>query len=474
MDTPVPTDKPAATGAEGMTRRTCLTCAGAMGAAALLPGMAQAQELAANIAPPQSAVPTQGYVHPWLGDSIVEAVSSGHPPDRVELTPRGLTAGLCGAIQHYRAIVEAGGWPVIPEPGEMLERDTRNDAVYVLRRRLRMTGDIASVEDNGSDHYTQAVMDAVARFQARHGLEADGVVGPATLRELNVPANIRLATLVINIERTRQWADDYGDRFIAVNIAASRLHLIDKGKTVFDTRVIVGRIDRTTPIIHSKITRIDYNPHWYAPDSIGRRDLLPAIQTDPDYFWQNGIRVFSDFSSSGTEIQPEEIDWYQFDGQENLPYKFRQDPGPWNVLGPVRFVFENSHSVYLHGTSNEALFEQANRTFSSGCVRVDGALDISAYLAQEQEGWDVERVQSLVEHYKSRSVKLDNPIPVHLIYRTAWVDPDGTVQFRHDVYDWDAVLDITWGHVASVPCVYGTRETASQHVVTASHTGQGG
>lgn len=444
----------------GLDRRECLSCAIAAAATTLLPAHgASAQAI------PAGAGPAADYTHPWLTDRIVEAVAAGQPPARVSLTPRGLTSGLCGAVQHYRAVVEDGGWPDVPDTGQWLDLDTVDPAVATLRHRLRRSGDLDHAHDNGQQRFDPILKEAVARFQDRHGLTSDGVVGPATLQELNVPANVRLATLVINIERARQWSQDYGNRFIAVNIAASRLHLVENGESIFDTRVIVGRIDRTTPIIHSKITRIDYNPHWYCPDSIARRDLLPAIQNDPDYFWNNGIRVFTSFDRNATEIPVADIDWYAYDGTENLPYKFRQDPGPWNVLGPVRFMFDNNHSVYLHGTSNEDLFERALRTFSSGCVRVDNAVAISAHLATQQAGWNHERVQNLIDNYHSRSVTLDNPMPVHLIYRTAWVDHDGTVQFRPDIYDWDAVLDITWGHVANVPCVYSVRETAGARVV---------
>ncbi|MEO0393610.1 MAG: L,D-transpeptidase family protein [Pseudomonadota bacterium] len=448
----------------GLDRRECLACAVGAAATAVLPTTALPSTAQAQSAATQAGR-TANFAHPWLTDRIVEAVASGNPPNRVSLTPRGLTVGLCGAVQHYRALVEKGGWPTVPDIGQWMEFDTDDPAVATLRHRLRRTGDLPSNQDNGQTRFDGDLAQAVSVFQARHGLTADGVVGPATLAELNVPANVRLATLVINIERARQWAKDYGSRFIAVNIAASRLHLIEDGESIFDTKVIVGRIDRTTPIIHSKITRIDYNPYWYCPDSIARRDLLPAIQTDPDYFWNNGIRVYDTFGPGMTEIPAEEIDWYTYNGLENLPYKFRQDPGPWNVLGPVRFMFDNNHSVYLHGTSNEDLFEKALRTFSSGCVRVDQAVDISAHLATQQDGWDVARVQRLIENYKTRSVTLNNPMPVHLIYRTAWVEHDGSVQFRPDIYDWDAVLDINWGHVANVPCVYGVRETAGKQVV---------
>jgi len=429
-----------------------------------------------QVQPQQAALPTaaphNGFTyHPWLNDPIVEAVAAGQAPARVTLTDEGYTTGLCGAVQRYREIVEAGGWPEIADPGEVLKAGIENEAVPALRRRLQMTGDLPRSESSRSLLFDAAVNAAVKRFQSRHGLHADGEVGPVTLAALNVSANIRLATLVINIERARQWGDNFGDRFIAVNIADSRLNLVDDGQTMFDSRVIVGRIDRTTPIIHSTITRIDFNPYWHAPDSIARRDLLAAIQNDPDYFWNNGIRAFSDFSANGHEIPIADIDWYEYDGAENLPFKLRQDPGPWNVLGPVRFNFANSHSVYLHGTSNEALFQQATRTFSSGCVRVDGALDVASYLVSQTAGWDPERVQDTIANYKSRSVKLDKPIPVHLIYRTAWVEHDGTVQFRPDIYDWDAVLDITWGHVADVPCVYGVRSTADAKVVNPSRGG---
>lgn len=462
-----------------MARGLRLFAAGLLLSVMALPGSARAQTIrpapadpvpATQPAPAESPTDTSGYFHPWLNDPLVEAVAAGHAPHQVGLTSTGYTVGLCGAVQRYRQIVEAGGWPSVPDTGAVLKTGTSDPAVAVLRQRLAITGDLPPGADRTSQAFDDTLARAVRHFQARHGLKADGAVGAETLTALNISANIRLATLVINIERDREWAGDYGDRFLVVNIAASRLNLVEQGAVTFDTRVIVGRIDRTTPILHSRITRIDFNPYWYAPESITRRDLLAAIQNDPAYFFDNGIRVFSD-DDGGREVPADQVDWYSYDGQQSLPFHMRQDPGPWNVLGPVRFVFANNHSVYLHGTSNEALFNQAVRTFSSGCVRVDGALAMATHLATEQEGWTPEKISEVIENYRTRSVKLRDPLPIHLIYRTAWVDADGTVEFRPDIYDWDAVLDINWGHVANVPCVYGVHETADVKLVGGRHGG---
>lgn len=441
-----------------LSRRTYLASMGGAlvaGAYGMASGRTWAQSAGLS-APAGIGVPRAGlpYTHPWLTDMVVDATAAGTPPERVPVTEHGYVAGLCGAVERYRRIVEEGGWPAI-RTADVLKKDVRGQAVIDLRRRLAMEqgGAAALTATNDPALFDEAVHQALRFFQLRHGLDADGVAGPQTLEAMNVPATVRLAMLVINVERARQWARDYGDRFIAVNIPASRLHLVDGGITMFDSKVIVGRNDRTTPLINSEITRLDFNPYWYVPDSIARRDLLPAMQNDPDYFWHQSIRVFDHWGRGASEIPADTIDWGTYDTLENLPFKLRQDPGPWNVLGPVRYMFDNNHSVYLHGTSDEDLFERATRTFSSGCVRVEHALDIASYLASAEDGWTPERVAQVIDQYKTRSVTLSAPMPIHLIYRTAWVEHDGAVHFRPDVYDWDAVLDITWAHVASVPCV---------------------
>lgn len=411
--------------------------------------------------PAMASAENSYYLHPWLRDPVVPAKAAVNTTQPVSVSSgdeHGTLPGLCGAIQRYRDIVDNGGWPIIPD-GPSLKKDMVDDRVPVLRQRMIAEGDLSAQFDNDSTVFDINLHRAVRQFQMRNGLDADGVVGPGTLEAINVPATVRLATLLINLQRVQDWYQDFGDRFFVVNIASSQLEVIAGGELQYASKVIIGREGRETPVLHSKITRIDFNPYWNAPPSIARKDLLADIQNDPDYFARQHIRVFG---SSG-EVDAADVDWSQYDENSKLPYRFRQDPGAWNVLGPVKFVFANNHSVYLHGTSNESLFNRKVRTFSSGCVRVEQALDIAGYLATMEPGWSIDRIQELVDSYQQKSVTLSHPVPIHIIYRTAWVDDAGIVNFRPDIYDWDAILDVKWGHLDKLPCFAGREKMRTAH-----------
>lgn len=288
------------------------------------------------------------------------------------------------ALAAYRAIEAQGGWPRL-KGRQTLRRGMYGSEVAVLRHRLAATGDL---KDAGEDprQFDGSVEQAVRAFQARHGLAVDGVVGPRTRAALNVPVELRVRQLLINLERARWLTKDFGQRYLIVNLADFRLRAIDGGRTVLDMRVVVGLPYRSTPVFSDEVTYVHFNPYWNVPPSIAKKDILPRVKRDPGYLVRRSIRVFSDWSGNARELDPWSIDWSRFNSSY-FPYKLRQDPGPQNPLGRVKFMFPNKYSVYLHDTPSRGLFDHPVRAFSSGCIRVEKPVDLAAFLLGDDPKW---------------------------------------------------------------------------------------
>lgn len=316
---------------------------------------------------------------------------------------------LRAAIQDYRRLEAYGGWPALPL-GSKLELGTIDARVETLRRRLLITGDLT---EPGSEPnlFDIALYAAVSRFQARHGLQVDGIVGKSTIAALNVPVEARLATMRLNLQRLQQQHREWGQRYVAVNIAAASYRLVDRGQEVVERLAIVGRPDWPTPQLDSEIDQLEFNPYWTVPPRIARLELLPIIRRDPNYMRDNDMQ------------------WV--DGQ------IQQSPGPKNPLGKVKFLFPNRYSVYLHDTSGPQLFERWNRFLSHGCMRIAQALDLATYLLKDDPRWPPQRIDEALRSGRVVSIRLAAPIPIHVVYDTAWVDRAGVVQFRQDVYRQD-------------------------------------
>ncbi|MFZ5790416.1 MAG: L,D-transpeptidase family protein [Pseudomonadota bacterium] len=319
---------------------------------------------------------------------------------------------LRAALQTYQAIQARGGWPSVPA-GPKLVLGDQGARVEALRRRLWITGDLTETGTR-LDSFDAALEAAVKRFQRRHGLAADGVVGVATLEALNLPVARRLDTITVNLMRLRQQQREWGPRYIAVNAAAATYRLVDGGRQIFDKAAIVGRRSWPTPQIDSLIDRLEFNPYWVVPPRIERLELLPKIQRDPDYMRRH--------------------DMHWVGGQ------IRQDPGPQNPLGVVKFLFPNPYDVYLHDTNNRKLFERQDRFLSHGCIRIADALSLATYLLKDDPQWSPDRIAAVVKAGRNLQVRLVDPIPVHVVYDTAWVDESGAVQFRDDVYGRDRLV----------------------------------
>ncbi len=347
-------------------------------------------------------------------------------------------AALRQALLKHRAIAGQGGWPSVPG-GAVLHEEDRDPRVAALRARLAVSGDLGDHSATDPEIVDEALVGAVQRFQYRHGLIVDGVVGPATLAALNVPAEGRVRQIELNMERWRWLPEDLGTRYILVNTAAFSLEVIDRGERVLAMRVVAGRTARRTPLLSGDMSYLVLNPYWHIPHKLAVRDILPEVKKDPGYLARQGIRVFESWDESAPEVPLEGIDWSRVTGQ-NLAFKFRQDAGPRNALGRVKFMFPNKFAVYLHDTPSRYMFARNRRDFSSGCIRVEKPIDLAALALEGDPKWTREAILSAIEEGTNRTVWLPEAIPVHVLYWTAWVDRDGRVCFRRDVYGRDPPL----------------------------------
>jgi murein L,D-transpeptidase YcbB/YkuD len=347
--------------------------------------------------------------------------------------------GLKAAYETYRKIVDIGGWPAFPA-GPKLAEGSRGARVEVLRKILAATGDLPAVDPAGPPDLISADVEAaVSAFQRRHGLEPDGVVGAATASALGVSAAERLRQIRANLERWRWITQDLGRRYILVNVADFRLVVRESGGEALSMGAIVGRAYRQTPDFSGRLSTITLNPAWNVPPKLAREDLLPKIRKDPGYLHRLGFRVFAGWADGAAEIDPAAVDWSGVT-EDNLAYKFRQDPGPQNALGRLMFLFPNKFDVYIHDTPERWLFDRTVRDFSSGCIRIEKPLDLAAYLLRDDPDWTREKIAEAIGSRETRAIKVREPVAVHVLYWTAWIGEDGRAQFRRDIYLRDAAL----------------------------------
>lgn len=336
------------------------------------------------------------------------------------------------ALTEYRKLAAAGGWPALPA-GSTLKPGMTDARVPMLAARLAITGDVdARAAKSATTSYSGDVVTGVEHFQARHGLTADGALGPATLAALNVPVEARIEQLRANLERARWVFYDPESEFLAVNIAGFELYLVRRGEVVWRTRVQVGKPYRSTPIFASTLSYLVFNPTWTVPPTILRQDFLPQLVQDPSYLAKRDIDVLD---RNGALVKQDTIDW---SSSRNLPYQLVQRPGPTNALGRVKFMFPNEHFVYLHDTPSKDLFAKDSRAFSSGCIRVENPLELAQMVLGEK--WDRAQIDALLAAGRTKTVFLDKPIGVKLLYWTAEVDGTGRVSFFPDVYSRDKPL----------------------------------
>lgn len=374
-----------------------------------------------------------------LAVALAEALGRGRLEDFLtRLGPRHAAyRALRRALTRYLRIKRTGGWPTITG-GPVLQLGDGGPRVAQLRNRLAASGDAPPPSESQERGFDDALAAAVARFQHRHGLYPDGVAGARTLAALNVPVAQRIRQIQLSLERWRWMPADLGSRYVMVNIPGFEMQVVEAGQVVKTMRTIVGRKRRPTPALASLITYLEINPYWHVPSKIARKDLLPKIQKNPDFLVRQNFRVFDSWKKDARELDPRAIDWSSLN-EDHFPWRLRQEPAGHNALGRVKFIFSNPWSVYIHDTPAKGLFRRPSRPFSSGCVRVEEPMALMSLLLKPQ-GWDPERLSEAVISNRRQVVILDEPVPVYLVYLTAWVGGGGEIHFREDLYGDDARL----------------------------------
>jgi L,D-transpeptidase YcbB len=339
--------------------------------------------------------------------------------------------GLEFAIDRYRRIVASGGWPLVRGDATLRPGDSSSEIV-TIRQHLIIEGDLPPGSAS-NPRFDQEFRDGITRFQIRNGLRVSGFVDSRTLKALNIPAHERLRQLETNLPRIKKLMSiNNAPRYVLVNVPAYTAQAVQKGQLALQSAVVVGKPSRATPQVSAKIVEVNFFPVWSVPESIARKDLVPAIRKDMSYFYDNRFNVMKSWGSK--PLDPAQVDWMS---PQVASYKFTQEPGPQNALGLVRINMPNKYSVYMHDTPLKRLFNQSQRAFSSGCVRVESVWELVAWLLGPQ-GWTLGKVEAKVASGQKENVKLRQPVPVHFVYLTAYANSQGVAQFRPDIYGRDA------------------------------------
>ena len=419
--------------------------------------LAYARDLKSGVLEPRK-VDRELYVYPERPDPIALVADASKSADFAgylkSLAPQHPNyAPLVANYVRFRDATGSDAWGKPIRKGRTLRPGQRNNRVAQARARLIALGDLdpsvytsdaqaadgdkVAANDVTTDVPTATIDDtlfdplmveAVKRFQARHGLNTDGVIGPATLRQLNISPATRAAQIAVNLERLRWLNRDLGARHILVNLAGFTMAVMENGKPAFTSRVVVGKARKhRTPEFSEMMSHMVVNPSWHVPKSIATKEILPILKRDPSYLSRKGMRVV------GGRV-PE--DWSTVPAG-TFPGRIVQRPGRGNALGTVKFMFPNRHAIYLHDTPSKRLFNRDVRAYSHGCVRVERPKEFATYLLTGQVDDPLGYFNSLRKRGRERRVNLDRPLPVHLTYRTAWIDENGAFQFRGDVYGRD-------------------------------------
>lgn len=370
---------------------------------------------------------------------------------------------LRNALDHYLKLAQADTWTPFAIT-DNLKMGDHHEQVKQLKERLSLLGDFfnhnfqmipardflneAARDFNTpmsfpgnqlqahQDYFDANLSDALKQFQKRHGLHPNGILDNPTREQLNITPQQRIRQIAINMKRWRYLPDNLGNRYVMANIADYSLKVVDEGKTTLEMDIIVGKASRRTPILVQSIKTLVLNPSWAIPPRIARTSILPRAKRDPSYLTRRNIELVRGTGAQRTVIDPESIDWKNINIHK-FPYRLEQKPGNGNALGEVKYPLNNDFAIYLHDTAQPRLFERAKRALSSGCVRVSKPRELTAALLKDNPGWDSRRIARAHRNKRTMYLGLKQETPVYLMYWTAWVDHQGMIQFREDIYNRD-------------------------------------
>jgi L,D-transpeptidase YcbB len=365
-----------------------------------------------------------------LGQVLEGAVRSGQVGPALDplrpLHPQ--YAALKQALQRYREIAQRGGWPTGFGRLADLRRGGHGPGVSRLRARLVASGDLPPSAAAG-DVFDETLAEALRRFERHHGLPEEARLGPGVVAALDVPVEERIRQIELNLERWRWLPENLGDRYVLVNVPSFQLDAYEGTRAVLTMRVVAGERDKPTPIFSDRMTEVVFSPYWRVPPSIAKNEIIPAILRDPGYLAKANLEVVK----GEHVLDASRIDWT--DPDPNV--RIRQRPGVKNSLGLVKFVFPNQFDVYLHDTPADSLFQRLERDLSHGCVRVEKPVDLARWVLADTPEWTPERIETAMNSGHEQHVAIKRPVPVYILYQTAWVEPDGSVDFRDDLYGHD-------------------------------------
>lgn len=368
------------------------------------------------------------------------------------------------ALSRYQILVSRGGWPKL-SPSKTLALGSKSNNVIRLRQRLAAQGIGGPGVATNSKTFDKPLERAVRKFQMLHGLAVTGKVNKQTLAVLNVPASIRLRQLRENLPRVLEYTKNLGERYVIVNIPAAQLESVEYGRVYSRHNVVVGKPARPSPVLSSQINELNFNPYWHAPVSIVAKDILPKVRKNVSWLDTMRIKVF-DGGYEGPEVDPRTINWSSVAPDR---YHFRQEPGGENAMASVKINFPNKYAVYLHDTPTKQLFDRSARFFSSGCVRVDKVHILTEWLLRGQPDWDGTTIQNVANSEQPTDVDISSPAQLRMVYLTAWALPDGSVNFRPDIYSLDGT-----GFISGQPRPTGAEAEAEARVYTPDQSSSSG
>lgn len=343
------------------------------------------------------------------------------------------------ALAYYIQLKEKGGWQPVHFKG-VLKPGKRYAVIPAIRERLSVTGDYqpCSPDSNlSSTLYDSCLKEAVIHFQKRNGLAASGKIGKETRRVMNIPVEKRILTLRLNLDRIKWLRDPPAGKHVWINIPAFMLYFEEDGRLLQQIKVIVGKPDHPTPIFSDTVEAIVLNPYWNIPKSIIQKEMIPKLLRNPYALKKKGIEIYRSWGADATPIDPATVDWSQYRYSKSVPFRFAQLPGGRNALGKIKFLFPNEFSVYMHDTPNKRLFKRNVRAFSHGCVRLSQPRALLKTFSTFEPNVDFEKSQKILKGKKKTYLHLPQKIPVDITYLTAWIDHDGKLQFRNDIYHYD-------------------------------------